>query len=186
MRFIWGETIPTGSEYEAFATFDDGGCEGACIDGVIGTYLHGAFEHPEVLAGIGINVNTMAAPRTSKLSPIGSIRSAGGSSNCSYDLRRRSGDFLRKYFFPGGATSGQRLNVDSQRGRTRMSRIKVIHPLGKLAGMARPVSSILVHADDSRHPLSNQNSRRPSSAIILGELSPPSPTPSSPVGGAVV
>lgn len=35
-----------------FATLDDGGSDGACLAGVIGTYLHGAFEHPEVCAEV--------------------------------------------------------------------------------------------------------------------------------------
>ena len=35
-----------------FARLDDGGIDGACGAGVIGTYLHGALEHPEVCAEI--------------------------------------------------------------------------------------------------------------------------------------
>jgi adenosylcobyric acid synthase len=32
----------------AFASLDDGTMDGICMDGVIGTYLHGAFEHTDV------------------------------------------------------------------------------------------------------------------------------------------
>jgi adenosylcobyric acid synthase len=35
---------------EAFARFDDGGTDGARLPGVIGTYLHGALENPDVCA----------------------------------------------------------------------------------------------------------------------------------------
>jgi adenosylcobyric acid synthase len=35
---------------EPFARFDDGTAEGACRDNVIGTYLHGALENPDVCA----------------------------------------------------------------------------------------------------------------------------------------
>lgn len=35
-----------------FAHLDDGSPDGACVTGVIGTYLHGAFEHQEVCAEV--------------------------------------------------------------------------------------------------------------------------------------
>jgi adenosylcobyric acid synthase len=35
-----------------FAVFDEGGTDGICTDGVIGTYLHGVFEHREVCAEV--------------------------------------------------------------------------------------------------------------------------------------
>jgi adenosylcobyric acid synthase len=38
-----GETVP-------FARLNDGSTDGICSAGVIGTYLHGAFEHPAVCA----------------------------------------------------------------------------------------------------------------------------------------
>jgi adenosylcobyric acid synthase len=37
---------------EPFARFDDGSGDGACGEGVLGTYLHGALEHPDVCAEI--------------------------------------------------------------------------------------------------------------------------------------
>jgi adenosylcobyric acid synthase len=53
-----GETTFTVPDYKPFAFLDDGSRDGAWIDRVIGTYLHGAFEHPEVLACIGLNVDS--------------------------------------------------------------------------------------------------------------------------------
>ena len=35
-----------------FARLDDGGVDGVRGAGVIGTYLHGAFEHPDVCAEV--------------------------------------------------------------------------------------------------------------------------------------
>ncbi len=47
-----------------------------------------------------------------------------------------------------------------------------------------PIGAQVVSTDtEGRHP---QNSIRPSNAIMRGEVSPPSPTPSSPIGGEVV
>jgi adenosylcobyric acid synthase len=46
-----GQTaLDPGSRALPFARLDDGGVDGACEAGVIGTYLHGALEHPEVCA----------------------------------------------------------------------------------------------------------------------------------------
>ncbi len=53
-----GETTSTGPGYKPFAILDDDSHEGAWIDRVIGTYLHGAFEHPEVLSSIGLNIDS--------------------------------------------------------------------------------------------------------------------------------
>ena len=39
-------------ELEPFAVLADGSPDGACGDGVIGTYLHGAFEDPDVCAEV--------------------------------------------------------------------------------------------------------------------------------------
>jgi adenosylcobyric acid synthase len=40
-----------------FARVSDGSADGAQMDGVIGTYLHGAFEHPAVCAEVfGVDV----------------------------------------------------------------------------------------------------------------------------------
>jgi adenosylcobyric acid synthase len=42
---------------QPFARLDDGRADGACADGVIGTYLHGAFENAEICAEIfGVEV----------------------------------------------------------------------------------------------------------------------------------
>lgn len=49
---------------EPFATLDDGRPEGACAEGVIGTYLHGAFEHPGVCAEVfGVPLAAVATGR---------------------------------------------------------------------------------------------------------------------------
>ena len=43
-----------------FATFHDGTLEGMCADRVLGTYLHGAFEHPAVCSevfGVAVEPN---------------------------------------------------------------------------------------------------------------------------------
>jgi len=46
---------------EPFARFDDGTADGACRDGVIGTYLHGALENPDVCAELfGIPAHALA------------------------------------------------------------------------------------------------------------------------------
>ena len=41
-----------GQEPAPFATLEDGEGDGACCEGVIGTYLHGALEHPQVCAEV--------------------------------------------------------------------------------------------------------------------------------------
>jgi len=41
-----------GQEPAPFATLEDGECDGAYCAGVIGTYLHGALEHPQVCAEV--------------------------------------------------------------------------------------------------------------------------------------
>jgi adenosylcobyric acid synthase len=51
-----GETVCEGAELAPFVLLGDGSKEGVRADRVIGTYLHGAFEHAEVLADIGISV----------------------------------------------------------------------------------------------------------------------------------
>jgi adenosylcobyric acid synthase len=43
-------TTAMDSSAEPFARLEDGRADGACSPGVIGTYLHGAFENPEVCA----------------------------------------------------------------------------------------------------------------------------------------
>ena len=50
-------TVDRGERVTPFARLDDGTDDGMWSDRVIGTYLHGAFEHPEVCAEIfGIDV----------------------------------------------------------------------------------------------------------------------------------
>lgn len=49
-------TIDRGDSVVPFARLENGGIDGACGAGVIGTYLHGALEHPGVCAEVfGIN-----------------------------------------------------------------------------------------------------------------------------------
>lgn len=62
-----GETVINGSENEAFALLEDGRREGIRGERIIGTYLHGAFEHPEVLAEIGIHPDTPPITSTEAL-----------------------------------------------------------------------------------------------------------------------
>ena len=45
-------TLELGVDLAPFAIFDDGKPEGARGNGIVGTYLHGAFEHPEVCAEV--------------------------------------------------------------------------------------------------------------------------------------
>ena len=45
-------TFDHSDERVPFAVLEDGTSDGACADGVIGTYLHGAFEHPDVCAEV--------------------------------------------------------------------------------------------------------------------------------------
>jgi adenosylcobyric acid synthase len=45
-------TTTTEENLPAFAMFEGGQTDGIRTDGVIGTYLHGAFEHPDVCAEI--------------------------------------------------------------------------------------------------------------------------------------
>jgi adenosylcobyric acid synthase len=52
-----GETLCPASGLPPFAFLEDGSGEGVRADRVIGTYLHGAFEHAEVLADIGIKLD---------------------------------------------------------------------------------------------------------------------------------
>jgi adenosylcobyric acid synthase len=54
-----GVTTPdAGAALEPFARLDDGSADGARASGVIGTYLHGAFEHADVCAEIlGVDVH---------------------------------------------------------------------------------------------------------------------------------
>jgi adenosylcobyric acid synthase len=60
-----GETIVTG-EAAPFATLEDGRREGACADRVVGTYLHGALEHPGVCAEIfGVPIAAPASKQAS-------------------------------------------------------------------------------------------------------------------------
>ena len=57
-----GETTLLCSDPAPFALLEDGSQDGLRADRVIGTYLHGALEDPEVLAELGIIV---AAPSRS-------------------------------------------------------------------------------------------------------------------------
>jgi adenosylcobyric acid synthase len=52
-----GETVYERADFAPFALLKDGSREGIRANRIIGTYLHGAFEHPEVLAEIGIHAN---------------------------------------------------------------------------------------------------------------------------------
>jgi adenosylcobyric acid synthase len=55
-------TLDRRDDFAPFARLEGGGEEGVRVAGVIGTYLHGAFEHPEVCADIfGIDVPSAAA-----------------------------------------------------------------------------------------------------------------------------
>ena len=57
-------TLDQRDEFTPFARLDDGGVDGVRDVGVIGTYLHGAFEHPDVCAEVfGIDAPSV----TSKL-----------------------------------------------------------------------------------------------------------------------
>jgi adenosylcobyric acid synthase len=58
-----GHTMPVGSaEVLPFATLEDGSPDGAVVPGVIGTYLHGALEHPCVCAELfGIDAPVVAS-----------------------------------------------------------------------------------------------------------------------------
>jgi adenosylcobyric acid synthase len=62
-----GETVIDGTDDEAFAFLEDGRREGLRGDRIVGTYLHGAFEHPEVLAEIGIAPDTPPISSTEAL-----------------------------------------------------------------------------------------------------------------------
>jgi adenosylcobyric acid synthase len=55
-----GETVCEASGLPPFAFLEDGSSEGVRAERVIGTYLHGAFEHIEVLAEIGIDISGAA------------------------------------------------------------------------------------------------------------------------------
>ncbi len=50
-----GETVYYQGDHLPFAFLEDGSREGVRGDRIIGTYLHGAFEHPGVLADVGIS-----------------------------------------------------------------------------------------------------------------------------------
>jgi adenosylcobyric acid synthase len=55
-------TLDRGDAFTPFARLDDGGVDGVRGAGVIGTYLHGAFEHPDVCADVfGIDVPSAAS-----------------------------------------------------------------------------------------------------------------------------
>ena len=45
-------TLDPREDFTPFAWRADGGVDGVCGAGVIGTYLHGAFEHPDVCAEV--------------------------------------------------------------------------------------------------------------------------------------
>jgi adenosylcobyric acid synthase len=45
-------TLDPSERFTPFARLDDGALEGVCGAGVIGTYLHGAFEHPDLCAEV--------------------------------------------------------------------------------------------------------------------------------------
>lgn len=49
-----GESKYHGTNAKPFASLDDGSPEGVRSDRIVGTYLHGAFENPEILAEFGI------------------------------------------------------------------------------------------------------------------------------------
>ena len=51
-----GETIHEQTGLPSFAVLENGSGEGVRLGRVIGTYLHGAFEHLEVLTAVGIDV----------------------------------------------------------------------------------------------------------------------------------
>ena len=58
-----GETALEGTA-EPFARLDDGGADGACLPGAIGTYLHGALENPEVCAELfGVTLGALTSKR---------------------------------------------------------------------------------------------------------------------------
>ena len=52
-----GKTVWEAPDFPPFAFLEDGSSEGVRANRVIGTYLHGVFEHAEVLADIGIEVD---------------------------------------------------------------------------------------------------------------------------------
>ncbi len=54
-------TAEPGADMAPFAVLDDGTVDGVRGDGVIGTYLHGAFEHPDVCAEV-FQIPAPAAP----------------------------------------------------------------------------------------------------------------------------
>jgi cobyric acid synthase len=46
---------------QAFARLEDGRADGACLERVVGTYLHGAFESPHVCAEtFGVDVDVVS------------------------------------------------------------------------------------------------------------------------------
>jgi cobyric acid synthase len=49
-----GQTRALDTNYQPFAILDDGSEDGMRGDRIIGTYLHGAFEHQAVLSELGI------------------------------------------------------------------------------------------------------------------------------------
>ena len=54
--------VDAGSGLVPFARLDDGRVDGACARGVIGTYLHGAFEHPDVCTEVfGVPMREVAS-----------------------------------------------------------------------------------------------------------------------------
>ena len=53
---------PSRTAATSFATLDDGSADGACLPGVIGTYLHGALEDGAVCEEIfGVRLSDAAA-----------------------------------------------------------------------------------------------------------------------------
>jgi adenosylcobyric acid synthase len=50
--------------FEPFARFDDGTTDGACVPGVVGTYLHGALENPDVCAELFAVPAPVLAPKS--------------------------------------------------------------------------------------------------------------------------
>jgi adenosylcobyric acid synthase len=59
-------TTDAETELPVFATFVEGGCDGAKLPGVIGTYLHGALENPDVCAEVFGVPPPAAAPKAAE------------------------------------------------------------------------------------------------------------------------
>jgi adenosylcobyric acid synthase len=66
-----GVTVLDAPNYVPFATLEDGTADGARADRVLGTYLHGAFEHPQVCAEVfGIEAPS-AGPKAAEYRRLG-------------------------------------------------------------------------------------------------------------------